>query len=391
MSYHSESNKLEVLHSFFDSASLSAPDIVKASALSRPTVDALLNELLSKGLISKRGTGQSTGGRKPVLFSLNGTGRFSIGVAVSIPGISGVVVDLSGTIHASESIALPIWSSGEDFVSCVAELILRLIAKVPDAKRFQGIGVAIPGLVDQEKGISVFFSRLSNFFNAPLKDMLEKKVGCSVSVSRYLGSAAYSQLLPLQNNANKSLMYVELAEGIEMALFYQGRPYRGHILNEGGLGHMVIEKGGRTCLCGAKGCLEAYASNRVLIDEAKLQVRNGVVSKVPQDREMDENEFYYLVRGNDPLALSVAEKGIDYLALGIANVVNLLNPTKIIISGAIASAGEGFLDGIRTRIRHYTLKALGEELDIVFLPFRLEEGAKGVALLRLYQDLNILN
>lgn len=387
----SQLNRHQIFRSIVSNPESSAPDIVKQTNLSRPTVDAFLNELLSEGLVKKSGTGQSTGGRKPILFSLNSQGRFSIGVVVSIPGVAGVVVDLAGQVLARERISVPIWSTGEYFIEKLGDLISRLLEKVPDRKHFDGVAVAIPGLVDQEKGISVFFSRLSNFFNTPLKDILEKKLKQPVVISRYLGSSAYSQFIPFGSSASKSLVYVELSEGIDMALFYEGKPYRGNILNEGGLGHMVIEFNGRTCLCGAKGCLEAYASNRVLIDEAKLNIRNGVPSAIPSDRNINDAEFYEFVRNGDALALRVAEMGMEYLALGIANVVNLLNPGRIIISGAIASAGPAFLEKFRGRIVHYALNVLGKDLEIRFVPLDPEEGARGVGLLRLYQKLNILN
>jgi len=384
-------NRTQVFKAFLGNSELSAPDIVKQTNLSRPTVDTFLNELIKDGLLKKSGTGQSTGGRKPGLFSFNGAGRFAIGVVVSIPGVTGVVVDLGGEIHASKQVSIPIWSTGEYFIEKLADLIGHLLGQVPDQSHFSGIGVAIPGLVDQEKGISVFFSRLSNFFNTPLREILEKKLKRPVTISRYLGSAAYSQIIPFRDTAAKPLVYVELSEGIEMALFYQGMPYRGNILNEGGLGHMVIEFNGRTCLCGAKGCLEAYACNRVLIDEAKLNVRNGVPSAIPSDRNVSDDEFYQFVKKGDALAVRVAEMGMEYLSLGIANVVNLLNPAKVIISGAVASAGEAFLDKIRKRVLHYALNILGKDLEIEFVPFRPEAGAKGVGLLKLYRELNILN
>jgi len=370
---------------------VTAPDIVKQTGYSRPTVDTLLSELLKRKIIRKRGVGLSSGGRRPVLYSLNESGRFAIGVAVAIPKIAGVVVDLSGHIHAEDIISIPIWSPADHFIGEVSDLIKRLEKAAPAIKSFEGIGIAIPGLVDPVKGVSIFFSRLSTFFNTPVKEMLEERLNHKVAVSRYLGSAAYSQIFPGQSGARKPTLYIELGEGIEMALFHDGKPYRGNMLNEGGLGHMVIDANGRTCLCGAKGCLEAYAANRVLIDEAKLRVRNGEKSMVPSDREIDDEEFYGIVRNNDPLALEIAEKGIDYLALGIGNVVNLLNPATIIISGAIANAGESFLDKIRSRIIYYSLKILAEKLEIRFMPFDLKEGAKGVGLLRLYEELKLID
>ncbi|MFH0920539.1 MAG: ROK family transcriptional regulator, partial [Fibrobacterota bacterium] len=389
MESKAEFTRTQVIEAFILEKSITAPDLVTKTGLSRPTVDSILNEFIASGFIKKSGTGESRGGRRPVIFTINGTGRFSIGVAVAIPKIAGVIVDLNGDIHAEETLSLPIWTQADIFLDETAGLIRRLVDKLPQGQPFDGIGLAIPGLVDPEKGISIFFSRLSNFFNNPVSALLEKEIGRKVVLSRYLGSAAYSQILPFGEKYNKPLVYIELGEGIEMALFTEGRSYRGNIQNEGGLGHMVIEYNGRTCLCGAKGCLEAYASNRVLIDEAKLRVRNGEPSRVPTDRDMGDAEFYGLVRQNDPVALSVAETGMDYLAQGVANVVNLLNPARVIISGAITHAGTVFMERVKDRILYYALNVLGKELDIRFIPFDIKEGARGVGLLRLYQEQNV--
>jgi predicted NBD/HSP70 family sugar kinase len=378
----------QILSCLLESGETTSPGIVRETGLSRPTVDTVLASLLSSGIVKKQGIGVSTGGRRPNLFSINQAGRYAVGIVVSVPPVTGVVVDLGGNIHAAESFSIPIWSPGDRFMGQLAGLIESLMARIQDKERFEGVSLAVPGLVDTENGISVFFSRLSNFFNTPLKSILEKRLKVPVEITRYLGSAAYSQVIHLGPKNQKPLIYIELGEGIEMALFSKGMPYRGAIQNEGGLGHMVIEAGGRTCLCGAKGCLEAYACNRVLIDEAKLQVRNGRQSMVPADRDIDEHEFFDYVKKGDALALEVAEKGMEYLALGIANVVNLLNPGRIVVSGAIASAGGPFLEKVRRRILLYALNVLGEELDISFVPFDFTEGAKGVGLSRLYKALN---
>ncbi len=373
------------------SQSSTAPEIIKKTGFSRPTIDLILSQLVKKQVVRKKGVGRSSGGRRPVVYSINESGRFAIGVAVAIPKISGVVVDLSGNVLASESISIPIWSQADYFISEVAALIERLIKTLPQKSRFEGIGLAIPGLVDPQNGVSTFFSRLSTFYNTPVKAMLEDRLKEKVSVSRYLGSAAYSSVFTKQIEARKPIIYIELGEGIEMALFNDGKPYRGNILNEGGFGHMVIDFGGRTCLCGGSGCLEAYAANRVMIDEAVLRVRNGEKSAIPTDKNINDDEFYGFVRAGDHVAVSVAEKGMDYLSIGISNLINLLNPATIIISGAIANAGEAFLDKIRKRINHYALKLLTDKLEIRFTLFDLKEGARGVGLLRLYEELRLIN
>lgn len=369
----------------------SAPEIARKTGYSRPTVDAYLSGLLSNKIIRRKGVGESTGGRRPMVYCLNDTGRVAIGVAVAIPGIAGVLVDLGGQVIAQEETTIPIWSHAEVLVNETAALIERLTAKIPAGKIFDGISVAVPGLVDTEKGVSVFFSRLSTFYNTPIRDMLAKKLSRPVSISRYLGSVAYSQIFQAAKGAGHSpILYIELGEGIDMALFIDGKPCRGASGNEGGLGHMVVESNGRTCLCGAKGCLEAYASNRVLIDETLLRVRNGEPSSIPTGSDMTDEDFYQYVRLGDPVALAVAERGMDYLALGVANVVNLLNPSMVILSGDITRAGEPFLAKIRDRIRLHALNALAENLEIRFMPFELSEGARGVGLLRLYEALNVL-
>ncbi|MBL8029039.1 MAG: ROK family protein, partial [Fibrobacteres bacterium] len=229
--------------------------------------------------------------------------------------------------------------------------------------------------------------RLSTFYNTPIKAMLEERLKLRVELTRYLGTAALADLFSKPNQDNGPVLYIELGEGIEMAIINNGKPYRGAMNNEGALGHMVIEAGGRTCLCGGKGCLEAYASNRVLMDEALLRIRNGESSSIPVDREIGDADFYSAVRNGDPLAVDVATKGLEYLAMGIANVVNILNPGTIIISGALAGAGEVLLNRLRERIKSYALSLLSAKLDIRFLQFDLRDGARGVAISRIYSEL----
>jgi predicted NBD/HSP70 family sugar kinase len=371
--------------------SRTVPNLARLTGYSRPTVDAIISELTSEKLIEIAGVAESSGGRRAQLYSISKTGRTAIGIAVAIPKISAVLVDLGGTVLAEKEISIPLWCPADAFISHLEKLCGSLVVSVPDWPTFAGIGVAVPGIVDSEKGVSIFFSRLSTFYNTPIKSMLEERLNLKVELSRYLGTAAIADLYTNHKNINSPVLYIELGEGIEMAIISDGKPYRGAMRNEGALGHMVIEAGGRTCLCGGKGCLEAYASNRVLMDEALLRIRNGEKSILPVDREIDDADFYQAVKQGDSLVTEVATKGLEYLSMGIANVVNILNPGTVIVSGALAGAGENFLNKLKDRIRSFALSLLSSKLDIRFLPFELRDGARGVAMSRIYSELNISN
>ncbi len=383
-------NRSLVLASLYD-GDKTAPDIALETRYSRPTVDTILAELIAANLVEVAGNAESRGGRCAQLFSLSRARRTAIGIAVAVPKIAAVLIDASGKLLGEKEISIPLWCPADAFISHLETLVSELALSVPDWLSFSGIGIAVPGIVDTEKGISLFFSRLSTFYNTPIKAMLEEKLKLKVELSRYLGTAAIADLYTSPKSFINPVLYIELGEGIEMSLIDNGRPYRGAIGNEGGLGHTVVERNGRTCLCGNSGCLEAYASNRVLMDEATLRIRNGEQSLLSISRELTDSDFYAAVNNGDRLATDIAMTGMRYLSIGIANTVNLLNPGTVIISGAIAGAGEQFLSQFEKEIRTNSLKIHSEKMTIKFSFFNLADGAKGVALSRIHKELGLFD
>ncbi len=259
------------------------------------------------------------------------------------------LVGLSGfAAHLQHEIAFSTpWGRG------MAEVRKRLSAAVHEVVRAAGttpaaIGLAVTGRVDVEKGMVVGGVPLAgDFLGYPLAKELSGALGLPVHVENDANAAAYAeyQLLPPPRPSRFAM--VAIGTGVGGGLVVQGELVRG--VNAGELGHLCVRHGGRRCRCGARGCLEAYVSRRLLAQEALRLARRGILP-LAADRTPTAEELAALLKGAEPHLTAVFEQQLDYLACGLTSLCNTIDPDVVAIGGGLASLGEFLLDRLRARL-----------------------------------------
>lgn len=260
----------------------------------------------------------------------------------------------------------------------IQELAKETNINVEDIK---GIGMGIPGPVE-EQSIVAFFANFPWGTNVNIKEKLEKITGIETKLDNDANIIALGEAKYGAAKGSKSSVTVALGTGIGGGIYVNGMLISGFKGAGGEIGHMKIVKDGRVCGCGQKGCFEAYASATGLIREA--------VSRLTVNKQ---NLLYTMIEGNiagleakdifdaakegDVFSLDLVDYEAEYLAMGIANILNIINPETIVLGGGVALAGDILLNPLRKKLEKYALPVTLEDLKIVQGILGNEAGIKG--------------
>ena len=232
----------------------------------------------------------------------------------------------------------------ERIVRTLAETCGELLSRNHIGKEdVRGVGLSSPGVVDAKTG-TVLYSNNFNWENVPVAALLERECGLPVRVENDANCAVLGEALKGSAAGCRDVVMLTLGTGVGSGILCRGRPVAG--TGYGGIaGHMIIRQGGRKCTCGKRGCLEAYASATALLKAYRRGA--GLASgRGPADGEA----FFRLVGQQDPAATRVYREFIEALATGIANLVDIFRPEKVLLGGGLANAGPVLFDAVNRRV-----------------------------------------
>lgn len=319
-------NKRQILEFIRKNGPSTKREIAQKLGISITTVATFITELLNENRINTSGNAASIGGRKSELYRLNPDSLYVIGVDLQVDRIITLLINLQGKVLGVDEVK---FSQSDELLIATSlhQAILRIcdFTKIPYSK-IAGIGIGIPGIVNHHTGIIEFAPNLGwknvnlpSIIPADLPVIVENEARAAVVGEFNFGSA--------QGYAN--VIYVSLGLGVGTGLILNNSLFYGHNYLAGEFGHMAIVPNGLPCRCGKNGCWEVYASNNAAL---KLYQQYSGVELNSYDELLD------LFFKEDQIATRVFDEIITYLGLGIANLINGLNPEMIIIGGKIIEA-----------------------------------------------------
>ena len=260
----------------------------------------------------------------------------------------------------------------------IQELAQELDINIANIK---GIGLGIPGPV-LEQSIVAFFANFPWERNINIKEKLEKLTGIETKLDNDANIIALGEAKYGAAKGSKSSVTVALGTGIGGGIYINGKLVSGAKGAGGEVGHMKIVKDGKLCGCGQRGCFEAYVSATGLIREAvsRLTVnkQNLLYKMIDGDlMKLEAKDIFDAAREGDAFSLDLVDYEAEYLALGIANILNIINPEVVVLGGGVALAGDILLNPMREKMVKYALPVTLEELKIVQGVLGNEAGIKG--------------
>lgn len=333
--------QFQILNTIRIAGSISRIEIARIIGHSRATVTNTTAQMIDSGLIyEKEVEGSSSPGRKRVLLAINADAAYVAGVKVSAFRIGCVVTNILAEVKSS--VVMPVRTS-ERPVEFVADLIEEAIRHcIKDAglslKQIAGIGIGVPGLVDSREGIA-YWSPLYQHDNTSLKDLIGKRFKIKTYVDNDSNTVALSQLWAGEGKGVNNFIVVTIEDGLGLGVVIDGELYRGSKGFAGELGHLIAVPGGELCRCGKRGCYEAYISNFGIINSAMRLCESGAWQCASPEELTYEEILEGACQGEKSLVDAFARAG-EYLGLAISSLIQILNPTRVIITGNGVQAGD---------------------------------------------------
>ncbi len=241
-----------------------------------------------------------------------------------------------------------------------------------------GMGIGFPGPLDAESGIIFNPPNLTGWDNVPLKDILEEELKMPVSVENDANSAALGEWWKGAGTGTNSMVCITLGTGVGGGIILDGRVWHGASCIAGEIGHTTVIRNGIKCTCGNKGCLEAYASSRGIIERVNI----ALSEKNDKDKFQPITELKQLdqlvMQGNEIILDVINETGV-IVGIAVANLANLLNPEMVVLFGGVTNLGENLITPLKEEVKKRAFKKATESLRIEVAKLGDNSGILGAA------------
>ncbi|MDD2958606.1 MAG: ROK family transcriptional regulator [Lachnospiraceae bacterium] len=349
-------NRIKIAKFILEQGTASKNEIAAALKISMPTVLQNVKELQDAGIVIEEGEYHSNGGRKAKALSIEGSTGYAVGMDITANHITLVLVNMKRRLLCKERSRLTYADEPSYYEKMGAMLENFIFRSQVDREKILGVGISLPGIVNKEEKVLIRSHALGvgnisfhNFHNLiPYPYEIENDANC----------AAYAELTGKKENA----VYLSLSNTVGGAIYLNNHFYLGEHFRSGEFGHMVIERGGRQCYCGKRGCVDAYCSARLL-----------------QGMTGDNLElFFQRVNEKDEKCLGVWEEYLDYLAVTVTNL-RMNFDCDIVLGGYVG----GYLKNYRTDLERKVAEYNKFDLDAAYIrtgKYRLEASAIGATM-----------
>ncbi|RAG83858.1 sugar kinase [Streptacidiphilus pinicola] len=349
-------NRARLLRQLYFHGPLSRQDLIQATGLSSASVSNVVADLLDAGLVVEAGAVESEGGRPRILLRVDTSCFEVIGIDVGETRIRLERFDLGlGELAALDLPVLDGTLDPEAVVPAIAAGLAELSAGA--TAPLLGVGIGVPGIV-QHQPYAVIHGQTVGWDAFPLEERLRAHTRLPLFIDNGATTMAQAEMWFGAGRDVDSAVFLLLGSGAGASVIADGAPFRGSTTSAGEWGHLNVQYQGRRCRCGARGCLEAYVGAEAII--ARYAEAEGSAKIVAADEEETLRQILALAEESGPAgdaARDVLDETAVRVGVGIANVVNFLNPQRVIIGGwAGLALAPSLLPRIREVVRDHALR-----------------------------------
>ncbi|HEY6804242.1 MAG TPA: ROK family protein [Pyrinomonadaceae bacterium] len=348
---------------------ISRADLARLMNVRRGVASLLVSELLDEGLIFEGALGEAVGrGRRPTFLYIDSRQRCVVGVDIRASRTYIMLTDLMGRQLSMVSS----FQTNHDVDGFMQDLVRRVKQVLIDYKEIgacEGVGVVVPGMVDLAAD-RVLHAPALGWRDVNLRDPLTNLLGIPVHIENSGKACALAQLWTTRSDviASGNSVFVSVSDGVGTGIIVNGELLRGRHNAAGEFGHVPLSIDGPRCACGATGCWEAYVSN---IATLSRYFGRDLSEQKPRDTEtaaFTVEDLIARARAGDAKALAAINSTARYLGLGLASIVNAVDPARIYVGGEITTAWSLIEPIVRSALRERTLTEFGGVTEIHVVP-----------------------
>ncbi len=375
---------------------LSRSDVHELTDLQHSDISRLARELIDEGRLVPSGRGDNPMGRKRTLLRLNEEHSFVVGVGFDDREVLAATMDLHLKNRAIVNEPTCMEGGGAGLAAQLLRCTKNAIRQSGvNMKALLGIGVAGSGLVNISKGIFVMSSTIEFLKQVPLRETFENELGVPTTVEDLTRAKTVAERVQGAGELADHMIYIDYGPtGIGAGIIIGGKLFYGSEYAAGEFGHTHMIEDGPACKCGSFGCLEAIAGAAALESRIRRALAEGSTSEALALAGGDPLKvsgwtvLEAACRGDKTCSLIVEEAG-NCLGLGLANLVNLFNPSVLVLDKRLSGAGEGFLEQIKRIVKRQALHHSARNLSIRFGRLGSEANVLGIGSILLEKHFDI--
>jgi glucokinase-like ROK family protein len=357
-----EMNLSVIMHHLREHAPVSRAALAEMTGLNKTTVSSLVSELIEHQFVRERGLTLAGSGRPATLLELNPTAGYIASAEIGVDFISAICTNFAVEV---------IWRHKENTrrvmgQAAMIDRTLTLLRHAVEAGRaarcntLLGLAVGVPGLVDQASG-NLLFAPNMGWKDIPLKTILAEAFGAPVFVNNEANLAALGAAYFGAARGHDEVLYISAGVGLGGGIVRGGQLCNGAAGFAGEFGHMTMDPNGELCNCGNRGCWETQVSQWAAFRAVRLAISQGRPSLLSAmtGGDLDRLTIPMMVeaaRAGDVLALETFEMIGRYLGIGIASLMNALNPGLVVFGGILSLAGEFILPAVHRELEQRALR-----------------------------------
>ncbi len=354
-------NNAKAIKCLYYNEALSSSDISNYIGKSIPHAIKVLNELIKEGYVIEKGYASSSGGRKPLQYSLIPDTHYIVSVAISQFYIQIGILDMNNRFVADiVQHELELYDLKVD--NLIAEIEKYITQSGIDSSKILGVGVTMPGFIDPVKGIN--YTHL-DCKDVSLVDYMQQALSLPVfiendSTAIALGEQKFGAAM-YQDDA----MVINLGWGIGLGMIVNGEIFRGHSGLAGEFSHIPLIKNGKLCKCGKHGCLETEASLIAIISKANEEIAQGQRSSLANYETIDADAIINEAVKGDRLSVKLISEAAYHIGQCLAILIHIMNPAIIIFSGKASVIGRLWMAPIQQAINEHCIPRLAAYTELV--------------------------
>jgi glucokinase-like ROK family protein len=385
-----QQNLAGIMHHLYENAPISRVELAKLSGLNKATVSSLIGELIDNQFVHEVGEGHSNkAGRRSVLLDINPARGSIISAEIGVDFISVIATNFAAEIIWRQRNTIDSSLGQQEILRRTVELIRNAVDAGTTSVPLLGIALGVPGLVDWRSGRLLFAPNLG-WHDAPLRDVIESSFRTMVVVENEATLAALGEQYFGAAEGYNDVLCIVSGVGVGGGMVIDGHLYNGSGGFAGEFGHMTMDPEGEICNCGNRGCWETQVSQAALFRQITRSIEGGANSVLSARVKGDLQKITVpmiveAAASGDQVALSGLSEVGRLLGIGIAGLVNALNPSLVVLAGSLSLGGEFLLPAANDEIRRRALRWTEEKTKIVTARYGLDATVMG-GIARIYQQ-----
>ena len=349
---------------------LSRIELSAISSLDKKTITNITKKLLEDKQIEVVELRYEGMGRPKAMLGLRGDYCKCLGLDLGGTYISGVIINFKGEVVCSHTVDIFSEMEPDALLDISYELIDSLLEEADISMQdVSGIGISIPGFIDKETGLCVLSENIPEWINVPLQELFNKKYDKDIYIDNNSRLMALAELWYGKGREVKDFISFDLGLGIGCGIVIDHRIYAGASGKSGEVGHTIVEVDGPLCTCGRHGCIESLASGWALVMQAQEAIKKGVETNLNEIKGQASapttDDISIAAQSGDEFCIGLLKHAGEYIGIGLANIIDLFNPSLVIINGKLYDNNPVLKESIQQTVKKQTMPQIYSDTQIV--------------------------